>query len=52
MDLVGADRAEKDFEELLAAYWKAQLAQLRAQPDSDDSAARNGDSVKAQEAGK
>jgi hypothetical protein len=52
MEVIEADKAKKAFEELLAAYWAAQLAQLHAQPDSDDSAARNGDSVKAQEAGK
>ncbi|MGA2299984.1 MAG: hypothetical protein ABSG77_04715 [Candidatus Acidiferrum sp.] len=52
MEVIGAEKAEKEFKELLSAYWAAQLAQLGAQPDSGDSAARNGDSVKAQEAGK
>ncbi len=37
MDVVGAEKAKKDFEELLSAYWAAQLAQLHAQPNSDDS---------------
>lgn len=50
MVLVGTNNAEKDFEELLSAVWAAQLAQLRALPDSSDAAASSGDSAKAQEA--
>lgn len=34
MDAVEADKAKKEFEQLLAAYWAAQLAQLRTQTDS------------------
>jgi len=34
MELVGAEKAKKEFEELLAAYWAAQLAQLRTHTDS------------------
>ena len=39
MDLVVTDKAKKDFEELLSAHWAEQLAQLRAQPNSEDSQA-------------
>ena len=48
MDLVEAEKAKKDFEELLSAYWTAQLALLRAQPDSDDPSARGEDSREMQ----
>jgi hypothetical protein len=37
LELVGADKAKQDFEELLAAAWAEQLAQLRTPPDSGDS---------------
>jgi hypothetical protein len=53
---VGTNNAEKEFEELLSAVWAAQLAQLRACPDSGelqaeaDSQVKSGDGVKAQEA--
>jgi hypothetical protein len=36
MDTVETEKARKAFEELLSAYWAAQLAQLHAQPNSDD----------------
>jgi hypothetical protein len=36
MIFAGTNTAEKDFEELLSAAWAAQLAQLRARPDSRD----------------
>ena len=49
MNIAANNKAEKDFEELLSAVWAAQLAQLRAQPDSSDSAASSGDNAKAQE---
>jgi hypothetical protein len=39
MELVGADKAKQDFEELLAAAWAEQLAQLRTPTDSRDSQA-------------
>jgi hypothetical protein len=39
MDVIGAEKAKKEFEELLSAYWAAQLAQLRVQPHSGDSQA-------------
>jgi hypothetical protein len=52
VDLVGTDNAQKEFEELLAAAWAAQLAQVRSQANSADSVTRNGDKVEAQEAGK
>jgi len=45
MDLVGADKAKQEFEELLAAAWAEQLAQLRTPPVSGDSVASGGDSV-------
>ncbi len=37
MDKVQAEQAEKEFKELLSAYWVAQLAQMRAQSNSDES---------------
>jgi hypothetical protein len=38
MDSIEIENAEKEFKELLSAYWAAQLAQLRvAQPNSGDS---------------
>jgi len=46
VDLLGADKAKKEFEELLAAYWAAQLAQLRTQTDPGELQARP-DSQKA-----
>jgi hypothetical protein len=52
MVLVGTNNAEKGFEELLSAIWAARSAQLRVQPDSSESAASSGDSVKAQKAEK
>jgi hypothetical protein len=39
MDTVETEKARKAFDELLSAYWTAQLAQLRAQPNSGDSQA-------------
>jgi len=39
MELAGADKAKQDFEELLAAAWAEQLAQLRTHPDSGNSQA-------------
>lgn len=39
MDLIGTDKAKQEFEELLAAAWAAQLAQLRVHSGSGDSSA-------------
>jgi len=39
MNLFEANKAKKEFEELLAAAWAEQLAQLRTPPDSGDSSA-------------
>jgi hypothetical protein len=39
VDLLGTQKAQERFEELLAAAWVAQLAQLRTPPDSGDSQA-------------
>lgn len=39
MDVIGANKAKQEFEELLAATWAAQLAQLQAQPGLNPSAA-------------
>jgi hypothetical protein len=39
VELVGADKAKQDFEELLSAAWAEQSAQLRTLPDSSDSQA-------------
>jgi hypothetical protein len=50
MNLVGADKAKQEFEELLAAAWAEQFARLRTPPDSGDSVARGGDSVIRHEA--
>jgi|HubBroStandDraft_1064217.scaffolds.fasta_scaffold443521_2 hypothetical protein len=36
MHLAANNKAEMDFEELLSAVWAAQLAQLRAHPDSGE----------------
>jgi hypothetical protein len=36
MNLIGTDEAKQEFEELLAAAWAAQLAQLRARPVSGE----------------
>ena len=36
MGLVENTKAVKDFEELLSAAWAAQLAKLRAKPNSDE----------------
>jgi len=52
VDSIGTNNAEKDFEELLSAAWARELAQLRTPSDPGDSAAKSGDSVKVQEAGK
>ena len=52
MESVGAEKAEKEFQELLDAYWAAQLAQLgrqsgpdqaQAAPDSLETAVKEGD---------
>ncbi len=48
MGSVANTKALKDFEELLSAAWAAQLAKLRAQPNSDDKDARGGASGKAE----
>jgi len=40
MDLVGADKAKKEFEELLAATWAEQIAHLSTPRDSGDSQVR------------
>jgi len=45
VDFVGTDKAKQDFEELLAAAWAEQLAQLRAPPESGDTVATGGDGV-------
>ncbi len=34
MDMIAIDKAKKDFEELLAAAWAEQLAQLRTPSES------------------
>ncbi len=39
MELVGTDKAKQDFEELLAAAWAEQLAQLHTPPGSSESQA-------------
>ena len=39
MDVIGANEAKQEFEELLAATWAAQLAQLQTQPGLNPSAA-------------
>lgn len=43
MDSDRADKARQEFEELLAAAWAEQLAQLRIRPDSDDSTLASSD---------
>jgi hypothetical protein len=48
MNSVRDDKAQKDFEELLASAWEAQAAQLRTPPDSGDTPASCGGSAKAQ----
>jgi len=52
VDLVEADKAKQEFEELLAAVWAEQLAQLRTPPNSGHSVAESSNSVKTQETGK
>lgn len=42
MDLPGAEKAKQKFDELIAAVWAQQLAQLHAPPDSCASQARAG----------
>lgn len=52
MGCVESETVQKEFEELLSAYWVAQLTQLRADPDSTTTTTSSQDRDNTRETGK